>query len=424
MPIFEYQAIDPNGRPIRGTVHGSTLDAASRDLADRGYTVSEVHIAGDDRAPRPQPPTATSEASLPDDYTQRNAVVTEVLAPIFGRVGLAPFSFFFRQLGTMLDAGVNPRQALETLGRQSASPKLKSISKEMANYVEAGHPMSAAMQKYAEVFNPLTMSIVRAGEEGGFLAQAFTQIADYADREIALRNLIRRVTIYPKLVIAAAIVIFLAANEIIKSVAPQSPIRLTSPLTNIGVWIVLLPVLIGLFLFLRVGLHNPRIKYNWDLFLAYLPGIGKTVRQFSMAKFGRALGALYRAGVPIHRAFQLSADATGNEYLRAKMYHGLAPLQEGGGIAQTLRATGAFDEIVLNMADTGEQTGNLDGMLQKVSEYYEQEAETRATQLGWIFGVLCLLAVAVYVGYVYITNLAGIGGHYQEMVDTAMIWGG
>ncbi len=418
MPIFEYSATDAQGQSVRGTVIERDLAQAASNLAEKGLTIHQLQAAI--TSPEMAMPTVARLAPVTEaprvEHTRissgptgrRNFIATEVWGPMFGRVKLSDLLFFFRQSSTMLDAGISPAQAFTTLSGQAQSPKFSRIIRELATHASEGRPMSFGLQRYPEVFSPLIVSLVRAGEEGGFVDSVLAQIADYIEQEINLRGLIRRVTIYPKLVLAASIVVLTAANLIIRALAPNSPISLSSPLTTPATWIWLGPLLIGLFLFFRVGLHNPRIKFNYDLIVTNLPFVGKTMRQFAMAKFGRALGALYKGGVPIHVGFKLSADACGNEYLRAKMYPAFSRLDTGAGITETLRSTGAFDPIVLDMTATGEQTGNLDQMLQKMAQFYEGEAETRAIQMGHFIGVLALLLVASYVAYIYISNLAGV----------------
>jgi type II secretory pathway component PulF len=440
MPTFEYRAVREDGQRVTGTVLSSTLDQAVLELTGKGLQLEHIGAALLHNDPlASQPPSAPprqeerpvevpraeqmgnpyelprADERPPEEdplLRERSYVEHSVVGPLVGRVPLSQLLFFFRQLATMLGAGVGITHSLDTLARQSKYPKLKTIIEELRTHVLAGRPISAGLQRYPEVFSPLMLSLVRAGEGGGVLEQSLSQVADYIEQEIELRNLLRRVTIYPKIVIVASIVIILGANAIISSVGGTN--FLSSPLTNPVTWIFLGPLIVLLFLFTRLGLQNPRVKFNYDLVLSNLPGFGNVIRQFSMAKFGRGFGALYRGGVPIVQAVKLAADACGNEYLRARIHPAAERLKEGVGITETFRETGAFSPIVLEMTATGEMTGNLDHMLGKMSEFYEGEAQTRAVQFGYIFGVLCLLAVCIYVGYVVITFYVG---HFTRLTD-------
>jgi type II secretory pathway component PulF len=403
MPEFAYRALDIEGRLVEGRVEGADLQSVTRRLVEEGYSIQNIGVA----TPRIERP-AQSEPG-PSQYSP-------LTSNIFGRVELPDLSFFFRQLATMSEAGINPAQALQTLSAQSRSPKLAAIIMEARAGVEGGKPLSVSFEQHPEVFTPLMLSLLRAGEQGGFVDSALKQIADYIDQEIKLRQLLRRVTLYPKLVIAASILIFLAGNAIIAAVAPNSPIRLTSILTTPSTWLCLGPLIAGLWIFVRYGLKQAAVKQSWDQLILNLPGLGTTSRQYAMAKFGRAFGALYKGGVPLQNAFKLAADACGNEALRAAMQPAVRELETGAGVADTFRATGAFNPIVLDMVATGEQTGNLDLMLNKMSEFYEGEAETRSHQAAMITGVVMLLLVAAYVGYTYITNLGAIGSMQTDVL--------
>lgn len=436
MPTFEYHAQGADGQVTSGLIFGTSLDGATRELATKGVDVVRIGIATNINDPLSNPASAgpsrpaeqprvqeTANAGGPaignivegPPVHQRSYAATSVVGPIIGKVGLTHLAFFFRQFGTMQRAGVPMVQSLTTLARQSHSVKLRSIIEELRGHVEAGRPISAGLQRYPEVFTPVIVSLMRAGEEGGFVDDALIMIADYLDREIELRNLYKRITFYPKLQIGASIVIVIATNFIIASLGKEGGLK--SPLTEISTWFVLTPIFVGLFLFFRVGLANPAVKHYWDMFMSNLPYLGKTLRQLAMAKFGRAFGALYKGGVAIPRALILSADACGNEFLRERMYHAEKRLQEGAPIAETFRQTNAFSPIVLDMVETGETTGNLDLMLTKMSEYYEDEASTRAVKLAQVTGVLLGLLVAIYIGYVVISFYTGYYGGMMKGLD-------
>jgi type II secretory pathway component PulF len=413
MPVFEYTATNSEGLPVKGTLLSSSVATAAADLANQGYEVQHVGLA----AAIGDPVNEKVEGRMPrveEDITAPRAYVqTDIVGPLINRVPLSALLFFFRQLSTMLKAGMGMVESLDTLSKQTHDSHLRSVMRELREHALAGRPISSGLQRYPEMFTPLMLSMVRVGEESGMLDVTLAQIAGYIEREIELRNHMRRVTIYPKLVIAASILIILGANAIIGMVGGTQGID--SLLTRWSTWMVLTPIIVGLWLFFRVGLQNPRIKYSWDEIVLTLPVFGKAVRQLCMAKFGRAFGVLYAGGVPIQRAVQLAADACGNENLRARIYPAARGLQEGVGITEAFTATGAFEPIVLDMARTGETTGNVDFMLNKIAEFYEEEGKTRSHQFAVAFGVLATLVVAIYVAYTVITFYMGyFGGITQQ----------
>jgi type II secretory pathway component PulF len=459
MPTFEYQAQNGAGEIVSGVVFGVSLDHAARDLASQGLKVTQIGIAVNPNDPlagfaasrpgqasaAPVPATATSGVSAyrPPGGSERAAVAsdsttssrtqqappteertyaeTSVWGPLVGQVPLDKLYFFFKQLGTMLNSGVPIVQSLNTLAGQARHSKLEGIIREIRGHVDAGRPMTAGLQRYPEVFTPIMVSLVRAGEEGGFLSMAVAQIANYLEKEIALRNLYKKLTLWPKIELFSSIAIIIVANAVIDQVKPDAR-HLSSPLTTASTWIWLGPLIVGIFLFLKLGLANPRVKFNWDTFATNVPGIGTMLRELSAAKFGRAFGALYKGGVPLQKAMQMAADACGNEYLRSKIYPAARRMEDGEGIAATFAASGAFSPIVLDMVATGERTGNLEEMVEKMAEFYEDEATVKATQVATYVGLLLFLCVAIYIGYIVITFYTGMGQEmHQNMSDSGWI---
>ena len=435
MPTFDYQARSKDGQLTAGILFSPSMDSAIKELSGKGLEILKIGIAvnpNDPLAAMPITPIPTSSptastAQTPSERAeaakvynalapepgrmsapsteQRSYMETSVWGPLVGKVPLKDLGFFFRQLSTMLDAGVPVVQSINTLANQANNATLKEILNEMVGHVNAGNSLSDCMQRYPEVFSAVMLSLVRVGELGGFVDEALGMVADYIDREIELRNLYKRVTFMPKLQIGASIVIILVTNWIIASMGKKG--GLWSPLTEPATWVILGPLIIGAFLFFRVGLANPRVRYNFDQFMARIPYIGTTFRQLAMAKFGRAFGALHKGGVPLFKSMLLSADACGNEFLRARMYTAQGKMEEGSGVTETFRDTQAFSPIVLDMVATGETTGNLDHMLTKMSEFYEDEAATRSAQTAQVVGVVLFLLVAIYIGYVVISFYTG-----------------
>lgn len=414
MPIFEYRATDIEGNPVQGTMSGASLTAAGAELEKRGYRIDHLAVAQMPGDPIPadfgrEGASSAAPAEGPDIMRQRSYVETHVVGQFVGRVPLNDLMFFFRQLATMLQAGIGMVQALTTLKGQTQDSRLKEIIGELAEHARQGRPLSFGMQRYPEAFSPLVLSLIRVGETSGVLDETLRQITAYLEREIKLRNNIRRQTLYPKIVIGASIVIILVTNMIITAVGGGG--MLSSPLTNPITWVFLGPLIAGLWLFTRLGLPNPRIKHNWDQFVQKIPYLGETVRQMAMAKYGRAMAALYRGGVGIPESTQLAADACGSEFIRAKIYPAIPLLKDGQSITTTYVQTGAFNPIVIDMIQTGETTGNLDMMLDKMADFFEDESETRSNVMANVLGVVCLVGVGVYIGFIVIGFYVGrIGG--------------
>jgi type II secretory pathway component PulF len=432
MPVFEYRAMDETGRAVTGTLFSTSLSAAADELSKKGFNVQHVAIASQapndpipqnfnasrkpeaPRAVEPKPEPKPIAPSGPPPTTARPAIVTEVISPLIYQVPLSQLLFLFRQLATMINAGVPMVSSLDTLARQTRDPKLQPVVVELLGHVREGRELSVGMQRYPDVFTPLMLSLVRTGERSGFLDKALLQMADYVEQEMELRNVVRKVTLYPKIVIGSSIVVIIGANYVIHEMTGK-PGTLTSPLTEPATWVFLLPMIAFLFLFFRIGVRNSLIREGYDRILLMIPAIGGTVHQMAMAKFSRAFAALYKGGVSMGQCVTLSADACGSSYLRSLIYPSAKWLEEGMGITEAMRRTGAFSPQVLDMTQTGETTGRIDDMLDKVADYYEGESSQRAHQLAMILGVVCFLAVAVYVGYLVITFYSSDASNYRSL---------
>jgi type IV pilus assembly protein PilC/MSHA biogenesis protein MshG len=389
MPIFQYSGVDAEGRVERGMLQGDSIENVARRLEEKGIRVEQLGIAQSH-----DPLSATVRGAVEfgsSDMPQRALDISEP------KVRLEELQFFFTQLGTMLNAGITGADALNTLSNQASNARLRRVLRETRDLAIAGRPISEGFSRHPEVFSQLMMAMVHAGERGGFLAEQCRHMAEYLRRDIELRDLIRKETAYPKIVIVFSIIVILFANTVIEVAGHEGAQKIWSPLTTPANWIVLGPVLALVWYYFKVVKKRPAAQYNWDKRVLGIPYIGQTVHGFAMAKFGRSFGALYKAGVPIGESIKLAADACGNQYVRSQVYPAAQGLEEGAGITDTLARTGAFSPIVLDMTRTGEVTGDVDGMLIKVSEFYEAEGAVRAKQAAIIFGVVVFVCVAVYV---------------------------
>ena len=362
-----------------------------------------------------EPADLRPENPREDRPTHRPGIVPKPPPPnvglAWGSVGLQDLAIFFRELGTMLHAGVGMVGTLAALEKQTADLKLKVILGEARLAALEGAPFSKIMLRYPDVFDPLMVSMVQMGEFGGTLERSVIQLADYIERDLALRTLIRRVTAHPKLVIGASIVIICFANWIISSLDGE-PIY--SPLTTWSTWVCLLPWILGVCFFAKLVLPRRNAKVVWDRFLLKIPYFGMTLHQLAMARFGRALSAMVHGGIAPHQAVRMAADCLANSHLTNRVRPAADKLEQGSSMANAFAQTHAFMPMTLNMVDTGETSGNLDAMLEKMAQYYEQDSEARAVMSARVLGVVAMILVGVYVGLIvvgfYVKSISKIGG--------------
>jgi len=395
---YSYIAIDRNGSRTTGVIDAPSAKAARDRLAGQGYLVEFLQEGTSIRHERP-------------------AVMRHVVGPMFGRVNLESQERFFAQLHSMYKAGVHLHQALRTLSENTRHPVLRHIIREMRDFVVEGRMMSEAMEKYGEVFSPLQVSLVRAGEHGGTLERSLKEISEYIRRELKLRNQVKRATFYPKVLLFVLVVLPIAANAITASIAERTggpAFTILAITSSVLFWVFIGLVVFGWVIFSRLLLPLPAVRYVWDLFVIGVPYVGSTIRMLTMARFSRAFGALYGGGIPLSTSVVLAADACGNEYIRRRMYPAAERIQEGKGIAESFASTHAFTPITLDMAATGEQSGNLDTMLDHVAEQYEDEAEVRLDKMPRVLGVVLLLLAAAVVAYIVASFYMQYAGAIQD----------
>ena len=240
---FTYVAIDKAGARKTGIVNAASENQARDELARLGLLVEVVREGKADE--------------------ERSTFATQIAGPLIGKVSYEHQLTFFRQLASMHKAGVPLVQSLDTLAKSTRSGKLKQVIEDMRSHVLEGKNISEAMEKYPEVFSPLQVNLIRAGEQGGVLERSLVQLTDYLQREIRLRNEIKTKTFYPKVLIAVSVLIIVGANFVIGYFASTSggpAMFLESPLLNPRVLAWLIPLVIILFLFFRYGPQNPKIE--------------------------------------------------------------------------------------------------------------------------------------------------------------------
>jgi type II secretory pathway component PulF len=242
--------------------------------------------------------------------------------------------------------------------------------------------------------------MIRAGETSGMLDLMCRRLAGYLEREIELRRKLKRETLYQKIVgVVASLVVMLLA-------ALFGGMALF--LTVVGIELGFLAAMFGVWWLARFLYQFPEVAAAWDGFKLLIPGLGGVVRRYATARFCRALGTLYSGGVNLTRAVEISARACGNGAIAKRLLDNASVLNFGEGLSGMLAKSGLLSPIAVQMARTGEQTGSLDVMMEKVADYLEDEADVKAHQLSTGFGValsllaglvVLLIAISFFTGY-------------------------
>jgi type IV pilus assembly protein PilC len=394
MATFAYEAMNSSGKPQKGTIEADTSEDAMKKIRAQGFfptSIREQKIKGG--------AGGGGGAAAPREVKKKKG---RGMTIAIGRVALKRMTLFTRQLSTLQDAGLPLLRSLQILEQQQRPGLLKSILGGVCEDVEGGTTLSDAMAKHPKAFDRLYVKMVNAGEIGGVLDVILQRLADFMEKGQRLRRRIKGALIYPTVVITIAILIvtgimyyvipkfqeifndfdvklpsltiFLVTAS--KWVAGQSSKDQTIPG---AIWIMSAPVLI--FIFFKL-IRKTGFGRAWtDIILLKIPVIGGLVKKSSIARFTRTLGTLISAGVPILEAINITKDTSGNYVFERALAKVHDSIREGDTFANPLRESKVCDSIVVNMIDVGEETGDLDVMLMKIADNYDEEVDVAVASL-------------------------------------------
>lgn len=409
MPTFAYEALNAAGKPQKGTVDANTSEEAIQRIKAQGYF-----------------PTAVREQKV-----KKSAVVGEPVASkrkkpsglSIGRVSAKQLTSFTRQLSTLQDAGLPLLRSLQILEGQLKPGKLKNILIQVCEDVEGGSALSEAMAKHPRAFDRLYSKMVNAGEIGGVLDIILQRLAEFMEKSQRLRRKIRGALVYPVVVVVVAmailtfIMVFIIPKfeEIFTDFGVELP-ALTLWLINtsrwvagtnagqpIGGWVFIvfsLPVIFFLFKLIRKA--GPGRAVTDTLFL-WSPVFGNLIRKTTIARFTRTLGTLISAGVPILEAVLITRDTCGNYVFEKALTKVHDSIREGESFADPLRESKTCDAIVVNMVDVGEETGELDAMLLKVADNYDEEVDVAVASLVSLLEPMMVVVIGGIVGTIVVS---------------------
>lgn len=394
MPTFAYTAKDRSGQNVEGTVEAADQASAVAELRERGIYVLRVAV----RRQRRQ------EASL---------LVKRFLDPIFFRVSLRQLAFVFHELHAMTNAGVSLAEALALISRDLRPARLQAVVTDLAEATRRGEFLSQNMRRFPTIFTEIMVAMVEAGERSGDLAGMFRSIAEWLDYEANLRSRIFTATLYPKVVLVVALI---AAVVVAKAELAQSSPRVLALFVAGAVALAIA----GWFVYKGSERWLEQFgawRRSWDAIKLAVPGVGGMVRKFCVARFCRTMACLYRAGLLMDTSIQSAANACGNIAMRDRILPVVPEVMRGVPLAQALQRTGQFPPSVLHIIATGEETGDLDTLLDKVADYASNDADTTAQRMIPVLVVVTFVLVAVLVLFQLLRFYLGyfqglLGGEY------------
>jgi type IV pilus assembly protein PilC len=331
------------------------------------------------------------------------------------RVKAAELTIMTRQLATMVSSGMTLLRAFYVLEDQVENPKLKDTLSAVREDIEAGLNFSDALEKHPKVFGPLYVAMVRAGEAGGVLEEALDRTADQLEKDDSLRRQVKGAMMYPAVVLTFAGGVLIALLtfivpvfvSIFKDFGGKLPLitQFTVNISNFmtSYWYVLLFGSIGFFFGFRKWKTSSWGRPQWDQFRLRIPvNIGKTVQKIALARWSRTFSSLYSAGVPIMQAIEVCGKTAGNTVVERAMDDVVANVKAGGSISAPLKDSAIFPGMVTQMIAVGEETGNLDTMLTKVADFYEDEVAAAIKAMTSILEPVMIVLVGGIVGFIVV----------------------
>ena len=392
MAVFRYSAKDPTGRVIAGTIEADNDAVVVDRLREMGFFITNLERARERRD------------------------VGEIFQGLFG-VGLKDLAIFSRQFATMVNAGLSLVRVLSILEQQTSNKKLREVAAQIRLDVEAGRPLSESMGRHPKVFSQLYVNMVKAGETGGVLDEVLNRVSTFLEKEQALRAKVKAAMVYPALLTVAAlgglmfmtIVILPQFENLFRELGGDASLPLPTQIAMAfsvilrKFWYAVIGGSIVLVWGLRRYLGTKAGRARYDRLKLRLPAVGDLNRKIVVARFSRTLGTLIASGVPIMQSLEVVAKAIDNTVIGEAVEAVRASIREGQTIAIPLQFSGVFPPMVVQMAKVGEETGQLEQMLEKVADFYDLEVETTVQSLTSLLEPILIIFMGVVVGAMVIS---------------------
>jgi type IV pilus assembly protein PilC len=402
MPNFVYEAMNSVGQPVKAEVEAGSKEDAVAKIRALGYFPTKI---AEKAARKAAQRTAAGAGAAARPGARRSA----------GKVSAKILTQFTRQLSTLVDAGLPILRSLRILEQQQKPGPLRLGVRMVADDVEGGLSLSEAMAKHPRAFDRLYTNMVRAGELGGVLDVILQRLADFMEKAQALRRKVIGAMIYPAAVITFALAIVTLLlwkivpkfKDIFGGLGAQLP-PITQMLLDIstwvsgGGWILILGSPLGLWLGVRLLKISPGGRFFVDKTKTRLPIFGQIVSKTSVARFSRTLGTLLSAGVPILEAINITADTSGNEVFARALKKVRDGIREGENFSEPLRQAKLVQPMVVNMIDVGEETGDLDKMLDKIADTYDEEVAVLVQGMTALLEPVMVITLGVIVGFIVV----------------------
>jgi len=400
MPVYEYRGLNTKGKQVKGVEDAETQRALRAALKGKGIFLTE---AWEGAAGKP----AREEREID-------------LAQSLQRIKATDISVLTRQMATLVRAGIPLVEALDAMLDQVEKVKLRRILAEVKEQVKEGSAFAEALERHPKVFNRLYVNMVRAGEAAGTLDVVLARLADFTEGQVKLRNKVSSTMAYPAimLLMGVGIVTFLFIVVIPKVTAILEDLEVALPLTTqimIGLsdfmgsywWVLALLIGSGTF-FGRRYLRTDKGKANWDRVALKLPLFGGLVRMMAVSRFTKTMATLLSSGVPLLTAMEIVKNVMDNVVLQEVVEQARVAIREGQDIAGPLKRSGQFPPMVTHMIAVGERSGQLEAMLENVSDAYDTQVENRINALTALLEPLMIVGMGMGTAFILFSILLPI----------------
>lgn len=399
MPTFSYVGRSRGGKLLEGEILADNKNEAIEQLRKQQVLVTTVK-----------------------EKTEKRALFGK------GKVKPKEIAVMTRQLSFMIDAGLPINQALEILSSQSENKTLQKTLFEVRQAIEGGSSMSDALGEHTEVFSELYVNMVAAGESGGILDVILDRLATYIEKLVKLQRAVKSALVYPISVIVIAVgVVIVILWQVIPTFAKlftglgatlPMPTQITIAISEfIGNYILyIVGGVISIILSVRWYASTPNGRRNIDRLLLRLPVIGIVLRKIAIARFCRTLGTLISSGVPILEGLEITAKTAGNKVIEEDIMRARDSVESGKTLSEPLRDSEIFPPMVVQMVNVGEQTGELDAMVSKVADFYEDEVDAAIADLLALLEPLIILFLGGTVGWIVVSMYLPIFALISEIM--------
>ncbi len=408
MPNFVAKVRDSQGKSKQEKIVANSLSDARTELRQQGFVIQDLKESkGFD----------IGEAL---DLTKLQNKLT--------KVEVKDKAIFSRQFAALTNAGVAIVRSLGVLSEQCGNPKLKDALLDISSEVQNGVNLSDAMRKHPQCFDGLYVSMIQAGEVGGVLDEVLNRLAKLLEDTARLQNQIKSAMSYPTVVGALAVIIFLAMTiflipifaNIFKDLGTELP-----ALTQFMLWIsgvltswrlfVLIGIVVGAKVAFDMYYKTPVGTLNIDAISLKLPLFGDLIQKSAIARFSRTFGSLTRSGVPILTSLEIVRDTSGNQVIANAIDSARNEVQQGGMISFALQKENCFPPMAIQMMSIGEETGELDGMLMKVADFYEDEVEQAVKALTSVLEPVMIVVIGGMVATILLSMYLPMFAVFEEL---------